>query len=182
MNNKTEETIINEGQTQVYLNGMVTPQYGINTNAPHLNNPPQQLLDLIAPLHKSGKSDSQILAILVGMGVQQQLALAGIAKFNMMVTAYNENNQKNHNKMKFTLTNLYENVMKSIDTLKVMKSDRSRISYSAATAINVLESSLRMFPHGKYADYITKSSAANSAIAENNLIDYKSDKYVAMIP
>jgi hypothetical protein len=177
MNNKTKETDINEGQTQVYMSGMIEPQYGVDTNAPYLNTPPKQLLDLISPLYKSGKSDSQILAILVGMGVQQQLALAGISAFKSMVMAHNENNQKNHNKMKFTLTNLYENVMKSIDTLKVMKSDRSRISYSAATAINVLENSLKMFPHGKYADYITKNSAVNSAVTESDLIDYKSDKY-----
>jgi len=65
---------INEGQTQVYTNGMVTPQYGVNTNAPYLNTPPKQLMDLTNEFFKSGKTPSQVLAILVGMGTPQQLA------------------------------------------------------------------------------------------------------------
>jgi hypothetical protein len=130
------------------MGGGIDPQYGVNTNAPYLNNPPQQLLDIIAEFHKSGKSDSQILAILVGMGTHQQLAISGINAFKAGMNMYNENNnkQKNHNKMNFTLAELYENVMKSINGLKEMESDNSRVSYSAKTALNILESSLANFP------------------------------------
>jgi hypothetical protein len=174
--NKNKESL-SEGQTQVYIDGTINKLYGVDTHAPHLNNPPQQLIDIISQFYKSGKSDAQLLAILVGMGINQQLAMSGINVFKSMVISQNENNQKNHNKMKFTLANLYENVMKSIDTLNLMKEDRSRISYSAATAINVLENSLRMFPHSKYADYIAKSYANHSNISENGLTNYKSDKY-----
>ena len=58
---------INEGQTQVYANGMITPQYGVDTAAPYLNTPPKQLMDLTHEFFKSGKSQAQVLAILVGM-------------------------------------------------------------------------------------------------------------------
>lgn len=168
---------INEGQTQVYMNGHIDHQYGVDTNTSYLNNPPKQLLDLILPLYKSGKSDKQILSILIGMGVQQQMALSGIYAFKSMIASQNENNQKNHNKMKFTLTNLYENVIKSINTLNEMKADKSRISYSAATAINILESSLQMFPHGRYTDYLSKNSMNNQKVSENSSINYTEDKY-----
>ena len=69
---------VNEGQTQVYLSGMVTPQYGVDTRAPYLNAPPKQLMDLTREFFKSGKSQAQVLAILVGMGTPQQMALAAI--------------------------------------------------------------------------------------------------------
>lgn len=176
MNNKTNNSVL-EGQTQVYLNGGIDPQYGVDTSAPHLNKPPKQLLDLMSQFYKSGKSDSQVLAILVGMGISQQLVLSGIAAYKSTISMHNENNQKNHNTMKFTLTSLYENVTKSINLLEAMKADRSRISYSAATAINVLENSLQMFPHGKYVDYLAKATASDLATNEINPIDYENDKY-----
>jgi hypothetical protein len=138
---------VNEGQTQVYSDGSIEPQYGINTDAPYLNNPPKQLLDLIAAFYKSGKSDSQVLAILVGMGTPQQLALSGINAFKAATQMYTtENNQKNHNNMKFTLVGLYENVMKAINALNEMGEDKSRVSYSAKNALGILESSLGYFP------------------------------------
>ena len=108
---------INEGQTQVYANGMVTPQYGVNTNAPYLNTPPQQLMDITNEFFKSGKSPSQVLAILVGMGTPQQLAKTAIETY--AIGAMQENQQKNHNKM-FTLTELYERVNKTATELKTV--------------------------------------------------------------
>jgi hypothetical protein len=175
MNNEINNSV-SEGQTQVYLDGSIDPQYGINTAAPHLNAPPKQLLDLMAQFYKSGKSDSQVLAILVGMGVEQQLVLSGIAAYKSAISMYNENNQKNHNKMNFTLTELYENVKKSIDTLTVMKADGSRISYSADTALNILEKSLGLFPH-KFYEELAKLKMPSADVNENTGINYQSDKY-----
>ena len=140
---------VNEGQTQVYMDGGINPQYGVNTNAPYLNNPPKQLIDIINEFYRSGKSDSQVLAILVGMGTPQQLAMSGINAYKAgmnMYTTENNNKQKNHNKMNFTLTELYENVMKSINGLKEMESDNSRVSYTAKNALGILENSLGQFP------------------------------------
>jgi CRISPR/Cas system CMR-associated protein Cmr5 small subunit len=146
MNHKTN-TDINEGQTQVYSDGRIDAQHGVDTTTPHLNNPPQQLLDIAAQFYKSGKTDSQVLAILVGMGIPQQLALSGVSFYKSKLETYNENNkQKNNNEMNFTLTQLYENIMNSIDILKTMDSDSSRISYSSKNALKVLEESLGMFP------------------------------------
>lgn len=150
MNNEIKELHVNEGQTQVYLDGHVDPQYGVDTNAPYLNTPPKQLIDLTAQFFQSGRTDAQVLAILVGMGIPQQMALSGIAAHKAALGMYNENKQKNHNTMNFTLTQLYENVMKSIDTLKLMESDQSRISYSAKNALNILNESLDMFPKQFY--------------------------------
>ena len=48
--------------------------------------------------------------------------------------------------MNFTLAELHENVMKSIEALKKMNSDQSRVSYSAKTALHILEESLKAFP------------------------------------
>lgn len=171
MNNEIKESHVKEGQTQVYSDGSVEPQYGVDTNAPYLNTPPKQLLDLTAAFFNSGKSDSQVLSILVGMGTPQQLALAGIAAYKASMGMYNENHnkQKNHNKMNFTLAQLYENVMKSIDTLKVMESDQSRVSYSAKNALNILEESLDMFPRQFYQAFVAVHNNAkeDSALSEN---------------
>lgn len=166
---------INEGQTQVYMNGGVDPQFGVNTTAPYLNNPPQQLMDLIREFKRSGKSDAQTLAILVGMGTPQQLALSGIEKFNTgsLGNVTNENNkQKNHNKMNFTLAELYENVMKCIDGLKEMESDKSRFSYSAKNALNILENSLGRFPmRFKNADISVISEEIETSV--NPILKFK---------
>ena len=159
------EKVIKEGQTQVYADGTIDRQYGVNTNAPYLNMPPQQLIDIVGVLFsqsgkttldgKNGKvvesgpmSDSQVLAILVGMGTPQQLAMSAINAFKGNQTEITENNnkQKNHNEMKFTIAELHENVMKSIEALKVMNSDNSRVSYSAKNALDILEESLKVFP------------------------------------
>jgi hypothetical protein len=48
--------------------------------------------------------------------------------------------------MKFTIAELYENVMKSIAALNEMNSDNSRVSYTAKNALNILEESLKAFP------------------------------------
>ena len=158
------EKVIKEGQTQVYADGTIDRQYGVNTNAPYLNMPPQQLIDIVGVLFsqsgkttldgKNGKvvesgpmSDSQVLAILVGMGTPQQLAMSAINAFKGNQTEIKENNkQKNHNEMKFTIAELHENVMKSIDALKEMNSDNSRVSYTAKNALDILEESLKVFP------------------------------------
>tara|TARA_B100001057_G_scaffold483896_1_gene561242 strand:+ start:54 stop:2387 length:2334 start_codon:yes stop_codon:yes gene_type:complete len=159
------DKLVKEGQTQVYSDGSIDPQFGIETNKPYLNQPPKQLLDIVGVLYsqsgktkldgKNGKvveggnmTDSQVLAVLVGMGTPQQLALSAINAFkaNMAIYTENNNNQKNHNKMKFTLTSLYENVMKSIEALKVMESDSSRVSYTAKNALSILEESVKSFP------------------------------------
>ena len=159
------EKVIKEGQTQVYTGGAIDRQYGINTDAPYLNMPPQQLIDIVGVLFaqsgktkldgKNGKvvengpmTDSQVLSILVGMGTPQQLAMSAINAFkgNQIEITENNNKQKNHNEMKFTIAELHENVMKSIEGLRVMNSDNSRVSYSADNALNILEESLKVFP------------------------------------
>ena len=159
------EKVIKEGQTQVYMGGGIDRQYGVNTTAPYLNTPPQQLIDIVGVLFsqsgktkldgKNGKvveggpmTDSQVLTILVGMGTPQQLAMSAINAFKGNQTEITENNnkQKNHNEMKFTIAELHENVMKSIEALKVMNSDNSRVSYTANNALNILEESLKAFP------------------------------------
>ena len=159
------EKVFKEGQTQVYSGGAIDRQYGVNTDAPYLNMPPQQLIDIVGVLFaqsgktkldgKNGKvvengpmTDSQVLSILVGMGTPQQLAMSAINAFKGNQTEITENNnkQKNHNEMKFTIAELHENVMKSIEALKVMNSDNSRVSYSANNALNILEESLKVFP------------------------------------
>jgi hypothetical protein len=105
------------------------------------------------------------------MGIPQQLALSSIAAHTALMGLYNENHnkQKNHNKMNFTLAQLYENVMKSIDTLKVMESDQSRVSYSAKNALNILEESLDMFPRQFYQAFVAVHNNAkeDSALSEN---------------
>ncbi len=158
------EKIIKEGQTQVYVGGAIDRQYGINTDMPYLNNPPQQLIDIVGVLFaqsgktkldgKNGKvisggpmTDSQVLAILVGMGTPQQLAMSAINAFKGNQKEITENNkQKNRNEMKFTIAELHENVMKSIEALKIMDSDNSRVSYTAKNALDILEESLKVFP------------------------------------
>jgi len=167
------ENIVNEGQTQVYADGGVTPQAGVDTDASYLNNPRQQLLDIIHVLFsQSGRmsdvaptgknmdhkiisgapmTDNSVLAILVGMGIPQQMAMSGIAKYrtgqSSKANIYTENNnQKNNNKMNFTLTDLYENVKDSINGLKAMDTDRSRVSYSVKESLNILEEAIKAFP------------------------------------
>jgi len=162
------ENTVNEGQTQVYADGAIDAQPGVNTNALYLNNPKQQLLDIIHVLfsqsgrmsdidndgkidHSGSMTDQQVMTILVGMGIPQQMAMSGIAKYREMhkdqSNIYTENNnQKNHNKMKFTLTDLYENVMDSINGLKAMDNDNSRVSYSVKESLTILEEALTAFP------------------------------------
>ena len=101
--------------------------------------------------HSGAMTDQQVMAILVGMGIPQQMAMSGIAKYRESMTdqsdIYTENNnQKNHNKMKFTLTDLYENVMDSINGLKAMDNDNSRVSYSVKESLTILEDALTAFP------------------------------------
>ena len=159
------DKVIKEGQTQVYVDGAIEHQAGVTTNAPYLNTPNQQLIDIVGVLFsqsgktkldgKNGKvvesgpmTDSQVLSILVGMGIPQQLGMSAISTFKGNQTEITENNnkQKNHNKMNFTIAELHENVMKSITALKEMNSDQSRVSYSANNALNILEESLKVFP------------------------------------
>ena len=159
------EKVIKEGQTQVYTDGSIDRQYGVQTDAPYLNAPPQQLIDIVGVLfNQSGKTkldgkngkvvesgpmtEEQVLSVLVGMGTPQQLAMSAINAFKGNQTEITENNnkQKNHNEMKFTIAELHENVMKSIEALKVMNSDNSRVSYTANNALNILEESLKAFP------------------------------------
>jgi len=158
---------MNEGQTQVYADGGLDPTAGIDNGAAYLNQPRQQLLDIIHVLfNQSGKmkpdgkgkiiqagpmTDAQVLAILVGMGIPQQMAISGITKYKGGQVSesdiYTEtNNQKNDNKMNFTLTDLYENVMESINGLKAMDNDNSRVSYSVKDSLTILEEALNAFP------------------------------------
>ena len=153
---------VNEGQTQVYANGMVTPQYGVDTNAPYLNTPPKQLMDLTREFFKSGKSPSQVLAILVGMGTPQQLALAAIHAHGA-IGAMQEKQQKNHTKMKFTLVDLYEKVTQAIEKLDEMSADKSRTSYSIKQAKDILEKSRSMFPDLSLVKGISSKMSADDA-------------------
>jgi len=162
---------LNEGQTQVYMNGMVDSQFGVNTNAPHLNQPSKQLMDLTSQFFKSGKSQAQVLAILVGMGVQQQLAMTAIQWYcsqygtpilkveaNRNPAGYPHQNgetknfqlnaitEKNNTQMQFTLSNLYGKIEGTIDLINQIAEDKSRISYSANNAKKVLEGALSLFP------------------------------------
>tara|TARA_B110000503_G_scaffold143708_1_gene247344 strand:+ start:5838 stop:7721 length:1884 start_codon:yes stop_codon:yes gene_type:complete len=162
------ENTTNEGQTQVYTDGGVNPQAGEQTDAPFLNQPRQQLLDIINVLfqqsgkmsdgdrgnkidHSASMTDEQVLAILVGMGIPQQMAMSGISMYREsnrdQSDIYTENNnQKNHNKMNFTLTDLYENVIDSINRLKAMDNDNSRVSYSVKESLTILEEAINAFP------------------------------------
>jgi len=162
------ENTINEGQTQVYTDGHIDAQPGVNTNAPYLNQPRQQLMDIIHVLfsqsgrmsdidndgkidHSGSMTDQQVMTILVGMGIPQQMAMSGIAQYRQMhkdkSNIYTENNnQKNQNKMNFTLTDLYEKVMESINGLKAMDNDNSRVSYSVKESLTVLEEAITAFP------------------------------------
>ena len=159
---------MNEGQTQVYADGRVEPQAGVNQDQQYLQNPPQQLMDIIHVLfqqsgrmtdiepagtidHSGSMSKEQVLTILVGMGIPQTMAEVGIAKYlethEDKSDIYTENNnQKNHNKMNFTLTDLYENVLESINGLKAMDNDSSRVSYSVKDSLSILEGALTAFP------------------------------------
>ena len=96
------ENTTNEGQTQVYANGAIDAQPGVDTSAPYLNQPRQQLLDIIQVLfsqsgrmsdiaptgentagkieHGNPMTDQQVMTILVGMGIPQQMAMSGIAR------------------------------------------------------------------------------------------------------
>jgi len=159
---------MNEGQTQVYADGRVESQAGVNQDQEYLQNPPQQLMDIIHVLfsqsgrmsdidndfkidHSGSISKEQVLTILVGMGIPQTMAQVGIAKYlenhKDKSDIYTENNnQKNHNKMNFTLTDLYENVMESINGLKAMDNDSSRVSYSVKESLTILEEAINAFP------------------------------------
>ena len=159
---------MNEGQTQVYADGRVEPQAGVNQDQEYLQNPPQQLMDIIHALfsqsgrmsdidndhkidHSGSMSKEQVMTILVGMGIPQTMAEVGIAKYlenhKDKSDIYTENNnQKNHNKMNFTLTDLYENVMESINGLKAMDNDSSRVSYSVKESLTILEEAINAFP------------------------------------
>ena len=48
--------------------------------------------------------------------------------------------------MNFTLTDLYENVMESINGLKAMDNDSSRVSYSVKESLTILEEAINAFP------------------------------------
>jgi len=108
---------MNEGQTQVYADGGLDPTAGVDSGAPYLNQPRQQLLDIIhvlfnqsSKMKPDGKgkiiqggpmTDAQVLAILVGMGIPQQMAISGITHYKGGQVSesdiYTEtNNQKNH--------------------------------------------------------------------------------------
>lgn len=139
---------INEGQTQVYMDGHIDHQYGVDTADPYLNKPPKQLLDITTEFMRSGKTDSQVLAILVGMGIPQQLAQSSITNCKNTANDNVQENkqQKNDIKMNFTLTQLYENINSSLIRLNEMTSDSTRISYSSKRASIVLEQSLDLFP------------------------------------
>ena len=176
---KNIKDLLKEGQTQVYTNGMVTPQSGVNTNAPHLNQPPKQLLDIIRGLHTGTlKSDAQLLAILVGMGIPQQLALSGIHAYSMNTSMKsthenkNTHNQKNHSIMKFTLASLYENVTKCIRELRQITSDKSRISYSTQNATKILETSLQTFPM-RFKDNDVKVISEEVELAVNPALKFR---------
>ena len=162
------ENTIKEGQTQVYADGKVEPQAGVNQDLDYLQNPPQQLMDIIHVLfqqsgrmtdiepagtidHSGSMSKEQVLSILVGMGIPQTMAEVGLASYlksnKDKSDIYTENNnQKNHNKMNFTLTDLYENVMESINGLKAMDNDNSRVSYSVKESLTILEEATNSFP------------------------------------
>ena len=128
---------INESQTQVYMNGGVIPQQRDNN-----------LTNLTAEFFKSGKSDAQVLAILCGMGVPQSWAEKAVSEYaKLKGVTENSTKQKNDIKMQFTLTELYERVTDTLNKLKEMKSaDNGRVSFSADSAIKVLEGTLSKFP------------------------------------
>ena len=155
---------LTESQTQVYINGGVTPQ--------HRND---NLSMLTSQFFKSGKSDAQVLAILCGMGVPQPWALKAIQEYNAINTmggcgcgeCAHEDNQKNETKMQFTLTELYDKVTKTLAKLQEMKeADKGRVSYSSANAIKVLENTLPHFPAFlKNADLDTISEELENSAA-----------------
>ncbi len=187
---------VNEGQTQVYLNSMVTPQYGVNTNASYLNTPPPQLMSLTNEFFKSGKSPAQVIAILVGMGTPQQLAQSAVNVYMMnnpqgiAISDRNPNppgypnpagriknlntlgaiTEKNNTIMQFTLNNLYNKINESLGEIDTMKEDKSRISYSVNNAKKLLESTLQRFPN------LTLSQEILSSLSESEIDAIKEGK------
>jgi len=111
------ENTINEGQTQVYADGAIDAQPGVNTSAPYLNQPSQQLMDIIHVLfsqsgrmsdidndgkidHSGSMTDQQVMTILVGMGIPQQMAMSGISKYRESMPDQSDIYTENNNKQK----------------------------------------------------------------------------------
>jgi hypothetical protein len=182
---------LNEGQTQVYTNGRYEPQVGVDVNARYLNTVPSQLLDIVSTLYNSGsktqmiggkivnvghKSDAQVLAILVGMGTPQQMAVSAITKYKEIIASLTpsnilatyENKQKNTNKMKFTFGNLYEAIKGTLEELNAVNSDNSRISYSVKDSIRILEAYLKELNAVIYESYLSKNSTKEESILNSS--------------
>lgn len=124
------------------------------------------LLRLIYSHKKCDLSDSQILSILLGMGVIDSVAKSHIEYYNN-ITKNKENSMEcdalslnndfvvtpNLNKtnestfMKnFNVITLYENIAQSAKELHELSSSKSNASYSAISAYSVLENALSQFP------------------------------------
>lgn len=137
---------VNEGQTQVYIDGKIEKQYGVSDQDAngHYLQVPQNLKDLIIAFKKSGHDDRKILAILGGMGIDQRTAMSGINFFSAQSNpSYNtcmEQNEKNTNKMNFTVNSIYEDVNTVIDSLNQISQSGHNSSFTAKQALMFLES------------------------------------------
>ena len=70
------------------------------------------------------------------------------------LTTYENTKQKNDNKMKFTFSNLYEAINNTLQELKHVNADNSRISYSVKDSIRVLEAYQKELNSVVYESYI----------------------------
>ena len=126
------------------------------------------LLRLIYSQKKCGLSDSQILTILLGMGIIPEVAESHIKYYNEItkdggdpmqlpdlapytgfqvapVENINKTNEK-YNMKNFNLVQLYENLSQTAKDLHELATVKTNASYSAVSAYSIIESALTQFP------------------------------------
>ena len=134
----------------------------------------QNLLRLIYSHKKCDLTDQQILSILLGMGIVEDVAISHLEYYNKMnkgdklnmdsdelklnrnmeVTEPVKNpadknilDNINENYMKkFTALQLYENILQTSENLKEYSKNNAQASYSAMTANSILEQAINAFP------------------------------------
>lgn len=126
------------------------------------------LLRLIYSQKKCGLSDSQILTVLLGMGIIPEVAESHIKYYNEItkdggdpmqlpdlapytgfqvapVENINKTNEK-HNMRNFNLVQLYENLSQTAKDLHELATVKTNASYSAVSAYSIIENALTQFP------------------------------------
>lgn len=148
---------LNEGQTQVYMDGRILPRYGVN-EYPAMYNPPKQLLDLTREFFKSSKTPAQVLSILVGMGTDQKMAECAI---HCIMNEYKTfENKKSTQMIDFTLIKLYEKINKTVKELEMLKREDGRSGFAIGSALSSLTEKMNAyFPDKEILDTIIESES-----------------------